>query len=279
MPRAAQQQQRQLPHQQQALPAGIGQALRAGPPERTFRYPGRPAGHYHQRLCAIPSFLWNTFHMIEAVVFDLDGVLIDSETVWDQVRRDLVQERGGTWLPEAQKRLMGMSTQEWARYLHDELGVDLEPEQIASTIIERMAARYAEHLPIMPGADDTIRHLGQRRRLALASSSPRELIDTVLVVADWTRLFEVTVSTEEIGHGKPAPDVYLAAVRQLDVAPGCAVAVEDSTNGLRSAAAAGLHVIAIPQPQYPPSAEALNNADSVLGSLSELSDAVIESVG
>ena len=217
--------------------------------------------------------------MIEAVVFDLDGVLIDSETVWDQVRRDLVQERGGTWLPEAQKRLMGMSTQEWARYLHDELGVDLEPEQIASTIIERMAARYAEHLPIMPGADDTIRHLGQRRRLALASSSPRELIDTVLVVADWTRLFEVTVSTEEIGHGKPAPDVYLAAVRQLDVAPGCAVAVEDSTNGLRSAAAAGLHVIAIPQPQYPPSAEALNNADSVLGSLSELSDAVIESVG
>lgn len=216
--------------------------------------------------------------MIDAVVFDLDGVLIDSETVWDQVRRDLVQERGGAWLPEAQERLMGMSTQEWARYLRDDLGVDLEPEQIASTVIDRMAARYTEHLPLMPGAGRTLRRVGQLRRLALASSSPRELIDTVLAVAGWTRLFDATVSTEEIGHGKPAPDVYLAALRQLDVVPGCAVAIEDSTNGLLSAAAAGLHVIAIPQPQYPPSGEALNCADSVLDNLSELSDAVIESV-
>ena len=133
--------------------------------------------------------------MIEVVVFDLDGVLIDPETPWDQTRRDLIQERGGIWLPEAQKRLMGMSTQEWARYLHDELNVDLKPEQIASTVIEHMAAHYAEHLPIKPGADDTLRRLGQRRRMALASSSPREFIDTVLAVAGWTRLFNVTVST------------------------------------------------------------------------------------
>lgn len=216
--------------------------------------------------------------VVHAVVFDLDGVLIDSEPVWEEVRRGLVVERGGRWLPEAQSRLMGMSTPEWARYLREDLGVDLPPEQIAAAVVDRMAARYARQLPLMPDATNTLGRVGQRWRLALASSSPRALIDTVLATAGWTRLFDVTISTEEVGSGKPAPDVYLATVERLKVAARSAVAIEDSTNGLRSAAAAGLRLIAVPRPSYPPAADALNGADLVLTRLSDLSVAAIESL-
>ncbi|WP_367185371.1 HAD family hydrolase, partial [Mycobacterium sp.] len=190
----------------------------------------------------------------------------------------LVAERGGRWLPEAQSRLMGMSTPEWARYLREDLGVDLPPEQIAAAVADRMAARYARQLPLMPDATNTLGRVGQRWRLALASSSPRALIDTVLATAGWTRLFDVTISTEEVGSGKPAPDVYLATVERLKVAARSAVAIEDSTNGLRSAAAAGLRLIAVPRPSYPPAADALNGADLVLTRLSDLSVAAIESL-
>lgn len=214
----------------------------------------------------------------EAVVFDLDGVLIDSEPVWERVRHGLVDERGGRWLPDTQSRLMGMSTPEWARYLSADLGVDLPPEQVAAAVVQRMSACYTQGLPLMPGAADALRRVGKRWRLAIASSSPRALIDTVLAIADWTRLFDVTISTEEVGSGKPAPDVYLAAVRQLKVAPASAVAVEDSTNGLRSAAAAGLRLIAVPRPGYPPAADALDGADLVLSGLAELSIAAVESI-
>lgn len=216
--------------------------------------------------------------VVHAVVFDLDGVLIDSEPVWEEVRRGLVVERGGRWLPEAQSRLMGMSTPEWARYLREDLGVDLPPEQIAAAVVDRMAARYARQLPLMPDATNTLGRVGQRWRLALASSSPRALIDTVLVTAGWTRLFDVTISTEEVGRGKPAPEMYLATVERLTVAARSAVAIEDSTNGLRSAAAAGLRLIAVPRPSYPPAADVLNGADLVLTRLSDLSVAAIESL-
>lgn len=216
--------------------------------------------------------------VIHAVVFDLDGVLIDSEPVWEEVRRGLVAERGGRWLPEAQSRLMGMSTPEWARYLREDLGVDLPPEQTAAAVVDRMAARYARQLPLMPDATNTLGRVGQRWRLALANSSPRALIDTVLATAGWTWLFDVTISTEEVGSGKPAPDVYLATVERLKVTARSAVAIEDSTNGLRSAAAAGLRLIAVPRPSYPPAADALNGADLVLTRLSDLSVAAIESL-
>lgn len=216
--------------------------------------------------------------MIEAVVFDLDGVLIDSEPVWERVRHTLVDERGGRWLPDAQSRLMGMSTPEWARYLSEASVVELPPEQVAEAVLNRMAACYARQLPLMPDATDTLRRVGRRWRLGLASSSPRTLIDTVLATADWSRLFDVTVSTEEVGRGKPAPDVYLAAVQRLTVAPNSAVAIEDSTHGLRSAAAAGLHGIAVPRPGYPPAVDALNGADLVLSRLADLSIATIESM-
>jgi HAD superfamily hydrolase (TIGR01509 family) len=208
--------------------------------------------------------------MIEAVVFDLDGVLIDSEPVWEHVRRGLVAGYGGRWPDDAQQRLMGMSTQEWARYLSEDLGIGLPPDQVARLVIRAMAGQYQHHLPLLPGAVDAARRMAERWPVGLASSSPPALIHTVLATAGIAPLFKAAVSTEEVARGKPAPDVYLTVAARLGVAPERAAAVEDSSNGLRSAAAAGLHVIAVPRPEYPPAADALAHAQAELGTLDEL---------
>jgi HAD superfamily hydrolase (TIGR01509 family) len=214
--------------------------------------------------------------VIEAVVFDLDGVLVDSEPVWERVRRAIVAEYGGRWLPDAQRRLMGMSTGEWAAYLSKDLGMGLPPDDIAALVIERMATSYAEHLPLMPGAVDAVRGIAERWPLGLASSSPPVLINTVLMTAGIKPLFGAVLSSEAVEHGKPAPDVYLAVADLLGVAPtGCA-AIEDSSNGLRSAAAAGMHVIAVPHPRYPPDADALALASTELTSLADLTPTTLE---
>jgi len=213
--------------------------------------------------------------MIRAVVFDLDGVLIDSEPVWEQVRRGLVAERGGHWAPDAQRRLMGMSTREWARYLSEDLGVGLPPEQVAELVTERMDARYTAQVPLLPGAADAVHRMGARWPLGVASSSPPRLIDTVLRSAGLRSCFRVVMSTEQVARGKPAPDIYLAVTAELGCSPPDCAAVEDSSNGLRSAGAAGLRVIAVPQPRYPPDPDALAQANLVLPSLAELTtDAV-----
>ena len=216
--------------------------------------------------------------MIEAVVFDLDGVLIDSEPVWEHVRRGLVEAYRGHWADDAQQRLMGMSTREWARYLSEDLGIGLPPDQVARLVIRAMAGQYQHHLPLLPGAVDAVRRMAERWPLGLASSSPPALIHTVLTTAGIASLFKATVSTEEVAEGKPAPDVYLTVAARLGVAPERAAAVEDSSNGLRSAAAAGLHVIAVPRPEYPPAADALNLAQAVLGSLDELTVDLVASL-
>ena len=218
--------------------------------------------------------------MIKAVVFDLDGVLVDSEPVWEQVRRGLVAERGGHWAPDAQRRLMGMSTPEWARYLSQDLGVALPPDQVAIQVINRMTARYTEHVPLMDGAVDAVHRIAARWPLAVASSAPAVLIQTVLKAAGLRSCFSVVMSTEQVAHGKPAPDIYLAVTAALGCPPPACAAVEDSSNGLRSAAAAGLLVIAIPQPQYPPDPDALARASLVLPSLAGLTpDAVAALAG
>ncbi|SET60719.1 haloacid dehalogenase superfamily, subfamily IA, variant 3 with third motif having DD or ED [Nonomuraea wenchangensis] len=209
-----------------------------------------------------------------ACVFDLDGVLVDSEPVWEEVRRAFVAEHGGTWQPDTQSRLMGMSTGEWAAYLH-ELGVRLTPDEIARGVVDRMTARYRDEVPLMPGAVEAVRRLAAERTLGLASSSPRRLIDVVLDAAGLTACFAATVSTEEVERGKPAPDGYLEAARRMGVDPGGCVAVEDSSNGLRSAYAAGMRVIAVPHPRYPPAPDALALAWRVLPDLAALTPDLI----
>jgi HAD superfamily hydrolase (TIGR01509 family) len=214
-----------------------------------------------------PAGRWR---MIEAVVFDLDGVLVDSEPVWEQVRRQVVAEHGGHWLPDAQQRLMGMSTGEWARYLSQDLGVGLPPPAVTAAVIERMQARYREGVPLMPNAAEAVRRLAARWPLGLASSSPPVLIGAVLDGAGLRECFTATLSTEQVSRGKPAPDIYLAVTDLLGFPPQACAAVEDSTNGLRSAAAAGLQVIAVPHPRYPPEPAALRAARLVLTGLAEL---------
>jgi HAD superfamily hydrolase (TIGR01509 family) len=208
--------------------------------------------------------------VIEAVVFDLDGVLLDSEHIWPEVKEQVVRERGGRWLDNAQADMMGMSSIEWSRYMHDELGVPDPPEEIDAEVVRRMLAVYAEELPLFDGAGEVVDRLAGTFRLALASSSNREVIDAVLAASGLAGHFEATVSSEEVARGKPAPDVFLEAARRLDIPPERCAAVEDSGNGIRAAYAAGMRVLAIPNADYPPAADALALADVVLGSLDEL---------
>jgi HAD superfamily hydrolase (TIGR01509 family) len=207
---------------------------------------------------------------IEAVVFDLDGVLIDSEEAWEEVRRGYARRHGKQFLPDTQQRMMGMSTAEWSRHLSVDVGVGVPPEQVADEVLAEMAARYRESLPLIPGSVAAVRRLGERFTLALASSSARILIDQVLASAGLAGAFRVTLSTEEVPRGKPYPDVYLEAAARLGLAPRVCAAVEDSSNGLRSAAAAGFAVVAVPHGVYPPAPDALEKASLVVPSVREL---------
>lgn len=214
-----------------------------------------------------------------AVVFDLDGVLVDSEQLWDAVRRGVAAEAGRSWPPEATRAMQGMSTPEWSAYLTDVVRIPAEPQEVAALVIDRMAAAYDARLPLLPGAVEVVERLGQRWPLGLASSSPRRLIDTVLDSAGFAQRFQASVSTEEVGPGKPSPVVYQTVVQRLGVNPGQAVAIEDSSNGLRSAARAGLGVLAVPNAAFPPSEDALALASIVVNSLDEITPELVISFG
>jgi HAD superfamily hydrolase (TIGR01509 family) len=175
--------------------------------------------------------------------------------------------------------MMGMSTAEWSAYLSADLGVGVAPQAVAEMVVNAMAAAYVEHLPLLPGAADAVRELGGRWPLAVASSSPRSLIESVLTTAGLRSAFAAVVSSEEVARGKPAPDVYLAAAERLGILGTACVAIEDSSNGLRAAAAAGCRVIAIPRPEYPPAPDALAASRLVLRDLTELTTDVVADVG
>jgi HAD superfamily hydrolase (TIGR01509 family) len=211
----------------------------------------------------------------EAVVFDLDGVLLQSEEVWDAVRERYVRERGGRYDEAVQRAMMGMSAPEWSRYLHEEAGVPDAPQAINRDVVVRMLAAYRRELPLLPGAVEAVRRAAAAFPLGLASSSNREVFEAVLELAGVAGCFGATVSSEEVERGKPAPDVYLDAARRLGIAPGRCAAVEDSHAGIRSAKAAAMRVIAIPNASFPPDEEALAIADAVVGSLDELTVAVL----
>jgi HAD superfamily hydrolase (TIGR01509 family) len=215
--------------------------------------------------------------VIEAVVFDLDGLLLDTEELWDEVREDLAHERGGRWHERAQQDMMGMSSPEWSRYMHDVIGLAEPPEEISAEVVRRMVDRYRRQLPLLPGAVEAVKRVARRWPLGLASSSNRELIDLALDASGLDGYFRATVSSEEVARGKPAPDVYLEAAGRLGVAAERCAAVEDSHNGIRSAKAAGMWVVAIPNRRFPPDEDALRLADVVLDSLTELTPERIRS--
>jgi HAD superfamily hydrolase (TIGR01509 family) len=211
-----------------------------------------------------------------AVIFDLDGVLVDSEHVWNDAREQLARERGGRWHERAQRDMMGMSSPEWSRYMHDVIGLVEPPERISAEVVRRIETIYRDRLPVMEGAEEAVRRLAERFPLALASSANRPVIDLFMELSGLGDRFGATVSSEEVARGKPSPDVYLEAARRLDVAPDACAAVEDSHNGILAAKAARMRVVAIPNRRYPPDAEALAEADVVLESLQELTPEAVE---
>jgi len=213
--------------------------------------------------------------LTQAVVFDLDGVLLQSEEVWDAVRERYVRERGGRYDEEVQRAMMGMSAPEWSRFLHEEARVPDDSEAISRDVVARMLESYRRKLPLLPGAAEAVRRTAAAFPLALASSSNREVFEAVLELAGLADCFRATVSSEEVERGKPAPDVYLEAARRLGVAPELCTAVEDSQAGIRSAKSAGMRVVAIPNASYPPDDEALALADTVVRSLDELTVAAL----
>ena len=213
--------------------------------------------------------------MIDSVVFDMDGVIVDSEQVWDDVREQLAKERGGRWHDGAQAAMMGMSSPEWSAYMHDEIGLSESPEEINAEVVERMLERYRERLPLIDGAVEAVRRLAPEFRLGVASSSNRPLIETVLEQAGIAQLFDAVVSSEEVARGKPAPDVYLEAMRRLGAEPAATAAIEDSSNGIRAAYAAGMRVVALPNAHYPPAPDVLALAAAVVTSPEELTPALV----
>jgi HAD superfamily hydrolase (TIGR01509 family) len=216
--------------------------------------------------------------VIAAVVFDLDGVIVDSEQVWDEVRERYTRDSGGTYTDAATRDMMGMSAPEWSRYMAEELRVPGTPEEINTAVVERMLERYGEAPPVIPGAVDAVRSIAAGWPTAIASSSNPELIEVVLRVSGLADVIRVAVSSQEVPRGKPAPDVYLEAARRLEVDPRACVAVEDSHNGIRSAHAAGMKVVAVPNQHFPPDAEALALADAVVDSVAQLTPELIESL-
>jgi HAD superfamily hydrolase (TIGR01509 family) len=213
--------------------------------------------------------------VIAAVVFDLDGVIVDSEQVWDEVRERYTRESGGTYTETATRDMMGMSAPEWSRYMAEQLGVPGTPDEINAAVVQRMLERYGDNPPVIPGAVDAVRAIAARWPAAIASSSNPELIEVVLRVTGLAEVIQVAVSSQEVPRGKPAPDVYLEAARRLGVVARDCVAVEDSHNGIRSAHEAGMKVVAVPNPHFPPDAEALALADLVVPSIRELTPELI----
>ncbi len=212
---------------------------------------------------------------IKAVLFDMDGVLIDSEPVWDRVRGGFVEQRGGRWTADVQRQMMGVSTVVWSTRLTKLLGGSPTPEEVATLVTREMADAYRQELPLIDGAAASVRNMAGRFRLGLASGSPRALIDLVLDLSEMSKHFTAVLSTDEVARGKPAPDPYLELCRRLRVAPSECVTIEDSSNGLRSAGAAGTRVIALPRPGYPPDTEALALSEIVLQSVSELTHELV----
>ena len=211
----------------------------------------------------------------DAVVFDMDGTLTDTEATWDVVRRGLAAEAGRQWPDGATQAMMGMSTGEWSTYLSQEVGLPYSPQEAARRTVEGMADHYRGGVELLPGALEAVRRMAQRYPLAIASSSPRVLIDTAVDAMGIGNLLSATVSTEEVERGKPAPDGYLRACELLGVDPTRSVAVEDATNGILSALNAGMTVVAVPPHFHPPAADVLART-TVIDRLDELTHELVE---
>lgn len=207
--------------------------------------------------------------MLEAIIFDNDGLLVDSEPVWDEARRTMAAEAGKGWTSDDHKAVMGVSTDEWTTYMIERLGLQMPAEAVVDQVIQRMVALYEAGIPFLPGAVEAVTLAAQHYPTAVASGSHPDLLAVVMQHPDLQGKFQAVVSADEIGAGKPAPDVYLAAAARLGVDPTRCLCLEDSGNGILSGKRAGMQVIAVPDPRFPPRDEHLAQADYILNSLLE----------
>ena len=216
---------------------------------------------------------------IRAVIFDMDGVIVDSEPVWNRARIELVGAHGRTWNEELQRACMGRSTEEWAKIMCERVPLRMTAPEVMAEMRERMLSAYRAHLPVLPGAVEAVHRMAGSFAVAMASGSMTALIEHVLRATGLDRAIRVVVYGDTIPRGKPAPDIYLEAARRLGLTPGACAGVEDSANGLRALRAAGMRAVAVPSPGYPLSAEALALADLRLSSLVDLSVEAVRGLG
>jgi HAD superfamily hydrolase (TIGR01509 family) len=212
--------------------------------------------------------------VIEAVIFDLDGVIVDSEIWWDEARREFAAQRGRSWSEADRAAVMGANSRQWSATMRDRLHLDEPDRQIERAIVEAVVERYRrEGAPIIPGAVEAVRRIARAWPTAVASSAHGEVIDAALEATGLTGVFRVVVSSDEVDRGKPEPDVYLEAARRLGVDPRRCLVVEDSLNGVKAAKAAGMTCVLIPNRTIPPAPGTAELADVVLERLADLDPA------
>jgi HAD superfamily hydrolase (TIGR01509 family) len=214
----------------------------------------------------------------DAVIFDLDGVLVDSEIWWDDVRRAFAGQHGRPWTLDDRASVMGANSRQWSQTMASRLGLELSPPEIERAVVDAMVARWraATQPPLIGEAGRVVRRIAKRWRLGLASSAHASVIEAALHGIGLTDAFETVVSSDEVAHGKPAPDVYLEAARRLGVDPPRALVVEDSLNGVLAGKAAGMTVVLVPNESIPPAAGARESADLVLDSLDALDPSAVQ---
>lgn len=217
--------------------------------------------------------------MIQAIIFDMDGLLIDSEPVWDRARSVMAADAGIDWNKDDHKAVMGVSTKEWVAYMIKRLRLTLSPKEVEVHIIDQMVELYTMRIPYLPGAVDAVALANAHFPIGLASGSPRSLIETVTADDALKGRFQCILSGDQVEHGKPSPDVYLETARHMKVRPEACVCLEDSGNGILAGKNAGMKVIAVPDPRFLPDPQKLQCADVVLGSLLEFSLDTLNHIG